>query len=78
LSHPLRILGREKSLQPPDEGLQNLPKATKRHGFKLRNTIGRKNNKSRISNATTRKATRVKDIYISNDSTSTEVEEREE
>jgi hypothetical protein len=39
---------------------------------------GRKNNKPRISNAATRKATRVKDIYISNDSTSAKVEEREE
>jgi hypothetical protein len=69
---------REKSLQPPDEGLQNLPKVTKCHGFKPRNMTGRKNNKSRISNAATCKATGVKDIYISNDSTSAKVKEREE
>jgi hypothetical protein len=45
--------------------LQNLPKATKCHGFKPNNAIGRKNNKSRISNAATREATGVEDIYIS-------------
>jgi hypothetical protein len=78
LSHPLHVLGREKSLQPPDEGLQNLPKVTKRHGFKPRNTTGKKNHESRISNAATHKAARVKDIYISNDSISTKVKEREE
>jgi hypothetical protein len=66
------------SFQPPDEGLQNLPKATKRHGLKPRNTTGRKNNKSRVSNAVTRKATGVEDLYISNDSTSAKVGEREE
>jgi hypothetical protein len=38
----------------------------------------RKNNKSRISNAATHKATGVEDLYISNDSTSAKVEEREE
>jgi hypothetical protein len=58
--------------------LQNLLKVAKRHGFKPRNAIGRKKNKSRISNTATRKAIGVKDIYISNDSTSAEVKEREE
>jgi hypothetical protein len=39
---------------------------------------GGKKHKSRISNATTRKTTRVKSIYISNDPTSAKVEERKE
>jgi hypothetical protein len=52
-------------LQPPDEGLQNLPKVAKCHGFKPRSMTGRKKHESRISNATTRKTTRVKGIYIS-------------
>jgi hypothetical protein len=78
LSHPLCVPGREKSLQPSDEGLQNLPKIAKRHGFKPRNTTGRKKHESRISNAATHKTTGVKGIYISNDSTSTKVKERKE
>jgi hypothetical protein len=67
-----------KSFQPPDEGLQNLLKVAKRHGFKPRGTTGRKKHKSRISNATTRKIAGVKIIYISNDPTSTKVKERKE
>jgi hypothetical protein len=78
LSHPLCIPGREKNFQPPDERLQNLPKVAKCHGFKPRNTIGRKKHESRISIAATRKTTGVKGIYISNDSTSTKVKERKE
>jgi hypothetical protein len=78
LSHPLSLPRWKKSFQPPDEGLQNLPKVAKRHGFKPRNTTGRKKHESRISNAATRKATGVKGIYISNDSTSTKVKERKE
>jgi hypothetical protein len=58
--------------------LQNLLKVAKCHGFKPRNTIERKKRESRISNATTRKTAGVKGIYISNDSTSTKVKEREE
>jgi hypothetical protein len=55
--------------------LQNLPKVAKCHGFKPRNTIGRKKRESRISNAATHKTARDKGIYISNDSTSTKVKE---
>jgi hypothetical protein len=40
LSHPLCLPRWEKSFQPPDEGLQNLPKVAKRHGFKPRSTTG--------------------------------------
>jgi hypothetical protein len=69
---------REKSLQPSDEGLQNLLKVAKLHGFKPRNTKRRKKHESRISNAVTRKTTGVKGIYISNDSTSAKVKERKE
>jgi hypothetical protein len=58
--------------------LQNLLKVAKRHGFKPRGTAGRKKHKSRISNAVTRKTAGVKSIYISNDPTSTKVEERKE
>jgi hypothetical protein len=58
--------------------LQNLPKVAKCHGFKPRSTAGRKKHKPRISNATTRKIAGFKSIYISNDSTSAKVEEREE
>jgi hypothetical protein len=76
--HPLCLPRREKSFQPPDEGLQNLPKIAKRHGFKPRSTAGRKKHKSRISNATTRKTAGVKSIYISNDPTSAKVKERKE
>jgi hypothetical protein len=68
----------EKSFQPPDEGLQNLPKVAKCLGFKPRSTTGRKKHEPRISNATTRKIARVKGIYIGNDPTSTKVEKREE
>jgi hypothetical protein len=78
LSHPLCLPRWENSFQPPDEGLQNLPKVAKRHGFKPRSTTGRKKHKSRISNATTRKTAGIKSIYISNDPTSAKVEEREE
>jgi hypothetical protein len=78
LSHPLCIPRWEKSFQPPDEGLQNLPKVAKCHGFKPRSTIGRKKHESRISNAMTRKTAGVKSIYISNDPTSARVEERAE
>jgi hypothetical protein len=78
LSHPLRLLRREKSFQPPDEGLQNLPKVAKCHGFKPRSTTGRKKHKSRISNTMTRETAGVKSIYISNNPTSTKVEERKE
>jgi hypothetical protein len=39
---------------------------------------GRKKHKSRISNAATRKTAGVKSIYISNDPTSTKVEEIKE
>jgi hypothetical protein len=58
--------------------LQNLPKVAKCHGFKPRNTTGRKKDESRISNAATRETAGVKGIYISNDSTSTKVKERKE
>jgi hypothetical protein len=58
--------------------LQNLPKVAKRHGFKPRGTAGRKKHESRISNTMTRKTAGVKSIYISNDPTSTKVEERKE
>jgi hypothetical protein len=58
--------------------LQNLPKVAKCHGFKPRSTIGRKKHESGIPNATTRKIAGVKSIYISNDPTSTKVEERVE
>jgi hypothetical protein len=78
LPHPLCLPRQEKSLQPPDEGLQNLPKVAKRHGFKPMSMTGRKKHKSRISNATTRKTAGVKSIYISNDPTSAKVEERKE
>jgi hypothetical protein len=78
LSHPLCVFRQEKSFQPPDERLQNLPKVGKCHGFKPRNTKGRKKHESRISNAATRKIAGVKVIYISNDSTSTKVKERKE
>jgi hypothetical protein len=78
LSHPLCVPRREKSFQPPDERLQNLPKVAKCHGFKPRNMTGRKKRESRISNAATRKTAGVKGIYISNDSTSTKVKERKE
>jgi hypothetical protein len=78
LSHPLCIPGWEKSFQPPDERLQNLPKVAKCHGFKLRNMTGRKKHESRISNAATHKIAGVKGIYISNDPTSTKVKERKE
>jgi hypothetical protein len=67
-----------KEFQPPDEGLQNLPKVAKCHGFKPRSTTGRKKYESRIPNATTRKIAGVKSIYISNDPTSTKVEKRAE
>jgi hypothetical protein len=77
-AHPLCLPRREKSLQPPDEGLQNLLKIAKRHGFKPRSMIGRKKYKSRVSNAMTRKAARVKSIYINNDPISAKVEERKE
>jgi hypothetical protein len=76
LSHPLCVPGWEKSLQPSDEGLQNLLKVAKCHGFKPRNTTRRKKHESRISNAATHKTTGVKGIYIINDSTSAKVEER--
>jgi hypothetical protein len=65
LLHSLCIPGREKSFQPPDERLQNLPKVAKHHGFKPMNMTGRKKHESRISNAVTYKTTGVKDIYIS-------------
>jgi hypothetical protein len=78
LSHPLCVAGWEKSLQPSDEGLQNLLKVAKRHGFKPRNMTRRKKHESRISNAATRKTTGVKGIYISNDSSSAKVKERKE
>jgi hypothetical protein len=78
LSHPLRVFGWEKSLQPPDEGLQNLLKVAKCHGFKPRNVTGREKNKPRISNTATHKAIGVEEIYISNDSPSAKVKEREE
>jgi hypothetical protein len=68
----------EKSFQPPDEGLQNLLKVAKCHGFKPRSTTGRKKYESKISNATTRKIAGVKSIYISNNPTSAKVEERKE
>jgi hypothetical protein len=58
--------------------LQNLLKIAKHHGFKPRGTAGRKRHKSRISDATTHKTAGVKSIYISNDPTSTKVEERKE
>jgi hypothetical protein len=72
------VPGWEKSLQPPDERLQNHPKVAKCHGFKPRNTTGRKRHESGISNAATRKIAGVKDIYISDDSTSAKVKERKE
>jgi hypothetical protein len=78
LPHPLCLPRWEKSVQPPDEGLQNLLKVAKRHGFKPRSTTGRKKYKSRISNATTRKTAGVESIYISNDPTSAKVKERKE
>jgi hypothetical protein len=78
LSHPLCISRWEESFQPPDEGLQNLPKVAKCHGFKPRSTIGRKKHKSGIPNATTRKTVGVKSIYISNDPTGAKVQERAE
>jgi hypothetical protein len=68
----------EESFQPPDEGLQNLPKVAKCHGFKPRSKTGRKKHKSGIPNAMTRKIAGVKSIYISNDPTSTKVKERAE
>jgi hypothetical protein len=58
--------------------LKKLLKVAKCHGFKPRNTTGRKKHESRISNATTRKIAGVQGIYISNDSTSTKVKERKE
>jgi hypothetical protein len=58
--------------------LQNLPKVAKYHGFKPRSMTGRKKHESGIPNAMTRKTAGVKSIYISNDPTSTEVEERAE
>jgi hypothetical protein len=57
---------------------KNLLKAAKRHGLKPRGTAGKKKHKSRISNAATSKPAGVKSIYISNDPTSTKVEERKE
>jgi hypothetical protein len=68
----------EESFQPPDEGLQNLSKVAKCHGFKPSSTTWRKKHESGIPNATTHKIAGVKSIYISNDSTSTKVEERAE
>jgi hypothetical protein len=76
--HPLCVPRWEKSFQPPDEGLQNLPKVAKCHGFKPRSTTERKKHESRIPNAMTHKTAGVKSIYISNDPTSTKVEERAE
>jgi hypothetical protein len=76
--HPLCLPRQEKSLQPPDEGLHNLLKVAKHHGFKPRSTTGRKKHKSRISNAMTHKTAGVKSIYISNDPTSVKVGERKE
>jgi hypothetical protein len=58
--------------------LQNLPKVAKCHGFKPRGAAGRKKHESRIPNAMTHKKAGVKSIYISNDPTSTKVEERKE
>jgi hypothetical protein len=78
LPHPLCLPRWKKGFQPPDEGLQNLPKVAKRYGFKPRSTTGRKKHKSRIPNAVTHKTARVKSIYISNDPTSTKVKERKE
>jgi hypothetical protein len=66
----------KKSFQPLDEGLQNLLKIAKCHGLKPRGTAWRKKHKSRVSNAATHKTAGVKSIYISNDPTSTKVEER--
>jgi hypothetical protein len=58
--------------------LQNLSKIAKCHGFKPRSMTGRKKHKSGIPNAMTHKTVGVKSIYISNDPTSTKVEERAE
>jgi hypothetical protein len=78
LSHPLCLPRWEKSFQPPNEGLQNLPKVAKCHGFKAKEHDKEEKHKSMISNATTRKIAGVKSIYISNDQTTAKVEEREE
>jgi hypothetical protein len=69
MSNPLRISRQKKGLESPDEGLQNIPKAARRHGFKPRREARRKAQKSRISNAMASKAPRIKSLHISHDST---------
>jgi hypothetical protein len=76
LSNPLRVSQWEKSFKSPDEGLQDIPKATKCHGIKTRREARRKTQKSRISNTKASKALRVKSVHISHNSTGAQVKER--
>jgi hypothetical protein len=76
MSNPLCISRWEKGLKSPDEGLQNIPMAAKRHGLKPRREARRKTQKPRISNAKAGKAPRVKSLHISHDSTGAQVKEK--
>jgi hypothetical protein len=78
LSYPLCIFRWEKSLQSPNERLQNIPKATKRYGVKPRRTTWRHKHKSRIPSATSCKTFSIKSIHICNDPASPKVQKRAE
>jgi hypothetical protein len=66
----------EKSFQPPDEGLQNLPEIAKCHGLEPRNTTGKEKYESGIPSIATSKTCGVESIYICNDPTGAKIQER--